>query len=210
MGRERTGKRKHIQLYLALCVTALLGLAACGGLSAKRMGAQELENARAAMARGDYEAAMQKNRELFTLYLRTQGDEALFMMGMLYADPRNPGADLGRSLEHFQRLVSLFPESDRALEARAWVLVLGDLAGMREKRGLLEREIMDLQGRVAEKEGVNSQMRTDLRKKSGEIAEMKKRIRSLEENLHRLQAQLERLKGVDLGIEKKRREVVPR
>jgi predicted enzyme involved in methoxymalonyl-ACP biosynthesis len=53
-------------------------------------------------------------------------------------------------------------------------------------------------------------LRTEMRKRDVEVAEMKKRIRSLEESLRILQEQLEWLKGVDRGIEMKRREVVPR
>jgi hypothetical protein len=210
MGRERTGKRQYLHLYLALCMTAFMGLAGCGGLSGTRAGEQELQRARQSMDRGDYETALQRNRDLFTLHLNTLGDEALFMMGMLYADPLNPRADFGRSLEHFQRLQTLFPESNRALEARMWMRILKDLAKARETARGLEWQIMELQGLIREKEVGSDALRTEVVKRDTEIAGMKMRIRSLEESLRSLQDQLEWLKGVDRGIEKKRREAVPR
>jgi tetratricopeptide (TPR) repeat protein len=210
MGRERTGKRQHLHVYLALCISAFAGLAGCAGWSSKQAGEQELHWAQASMDRGDYETALRQNRELFVLYPGTLGDEALFGMAMLYAHPLNPGADFSRAQEHFQRLQQLFPESRRAAEARIWMPILQDLAETRDKAVRLEGQVLELQGLLREKEVGSGALRTEIRKRDTEIAEMKRQIRSLEENLRRLQEQLQWLKGVDLGIEKKRREMVPR
>ena len=191
-------------------MTALVGLAGCAGWSAKGAGEQELQSAQASMDRGDYETALQQNRELFVLHPGTLGDEALFGIAMLYAHPLNPRADIDRALEHLLRLQTIFPESRRAAEARIWMPLLQDLAERRDKAARLEGQVLELQGLMREKEAGSDALRTEIRKRDTEIAEMKRQIRSLQENLRGLQDQLEWLKGVDLGIEKKRREMVPR
>ncbi|MEW6670028.1 MAG: hypothetical protein AB1512_32865 [Thermodesulfobacteriota bacterium] len=210
MGRERTGKRQHLHLYLAFCMTAFMGLAGCGGLYARPAGELELRRAWASMDRGDFEAALQQNRELFALHPGTLGDEALFGIAMVYAHPLNPSGDHRRALEHFQRLQTLFPESPRAGEAGIWMPILQDLAEARATTGRLERQILELQGLLREKEEGSDGLRTEIRKRDVEMAEMKKRIHSLDASLRSLRDQLEWLKGVDRGIEMRRREVVPR
>ncbi len=209
MGRKPTGKRQYLFLHFTLWVSAFLGVAACG-LSTVQLREREMQVARESMAREDFETALEKNRELFTFHLNTMGDQALFMMGVLYAHPNNPGADLERSMEHFQRMLTLFPESERAPEARVWVLILKDLMQMKTSIKNLRREVRSLKGLAKEREDANRMLGAEMEKKNYEINQLKENKRSLEEKIVVMEGQLQTLKGVDMGIEKKRRETLLR
>ena len=68
-------------------------------------------------------------------------DEALYLMGVIYAHPKNPGASLNRSIESFQILIKKHPQSDRRQEAVAWISKLRKIRTM-------EKEILDLKDQI--------------------------------------------------------------
>ena len=69
-----------------------------------------------------FEEAVQKN----LLVVKKAGpkkpsDEALYNLGLIYADVDNPGKDYKKSQIYFHALLKQFPDSEYAEEARIWL-----------------------------------------------------------------------------------------
>ena len=99
---------------------------------------------------GYYEAAMKENQKLLSEG-KAPGDMALYNIGLISACSFNPKKDYLQALDTFQKLVSQYPHSSFAEEAKVWIQVLEDhrkIADERqkfleEKRNLTrEREIL--------------------------------------------------------------------
>ena len=99
---------------------------------------------------GYYEAAMKENQKLLSEG-KAPGDMALYNIGLISACSLNPKKDYLQALDTFQKLVSQYPHSSFAEEAKVWIQVLEDhqkIADERqkfleEKRNLTrEREIL--------------------------------------------------------------------
>jgi tetratricopeptide (TPR) repeat protein len=99
---------------------------------------------------GYYEAAMKENQKLLSEG-KAPGDMALYNIGLISACSFNPKKDYLQALDTFKKLVSQYPHSSFAEEAKVWIQVLEEhqkIAGERqkfleEKRNLTrEREIL--------------------------------------------------------------------
>ena len=139
MGGKRTGQRKQICLCLALLIP--ISLAACTfskttdtkvvGTSffSTRAGSarQHLVNAQKFLAQGDYANALKENQQVLTLVgNNAPADEALFFIGLIYADPENPTRDIGKSIPLFRRLIKEHPKSLLVEQAKTTVRLLLD------------------------------------------------------------------------------------
>ncbi len=70
---------------------------------------------------GDYEGSLKEYKEVLSLSAnRPPADRALFNLGLIYADPRNPKRNLGMALDAFQRLKKDYPQSSWAEQAKIW------------------------------------------------------------------------------------------
>ncbi len=81
----------------------------------------------------NFEEAVRKNEQI----LRKAGksppaDEALYNLGLIYANNDNPDKDFGKSQEYFARLTHEFPDSPMAEEARIWLGLFGVFKKMRQ------------------------------------------------------------------------------
>jgi tetratricopeptide (TPR) repeat protein len=168
----------------------------------KWQGEQHLARAKAIMAKGDYEASFKENKEVLRLFPHTMGDQAIFQMGLIYAHPKNPNSDYQKSLEYFQRIIKEFPKSSLRGEAGIWVLFLQKIMSEDKEISRLNKTINILEKTLEEE-----------KKKIGRlnktIKENKKTISKLQSQICRLRAQIEKLKEIDLGIEKKKRKGLP-
>ncbi|MGA2517335.1 MAG: hypothetical protein ABSG44_12400 [Thermodesulfobacteriota bacterium] len=81
---------------------------------------------------------MKENQKVLSLYDNASpGDEALFNAGLIYAHPGYPKRDYQKSLDHFKRLVKVFPQSPFAGQAKIWI-------GILQENERLKREIEEL------------------------------------------------------------------
>ena len=181
MGAERTRKRKHLFLYIACCMIALVSISGCMHVWQKWQAEDRLSHARKLMSQGAYEEALQESKEALRLYPHSMGDRALQMIGLLYVHPENPNRDYETSLENFERLIEEFPESPLRNDTEIWIAVI--------------QEIGTLQG--------------DLVQANEMIEQKNKRISMLEGQIQELKDQIEELKKVDLGIEERKRQESP-
>jgi TolA-binding protein len=85
------------------------------------------------LAQGDFNGALQKNREVLALFPQSPpGDAALFNMGLIHVHYANPKRDIGQARIFFARLTKEFPESPRVEEAKIWVGILETMAKTRQ------------------------------------------------------------------------------
>jgi tetratricopeptide (TPR) repeat protein len=77
------------------------------------------------LAQGDYEGSIAENQRVLTLAKRQPPeDEALFNIGLIYADFNNPRRDYKKSLDYFKKMIQNYPKSPLVEQARIWVETL--------------------------------------------------------------------------------------
>ena len=200
MGKERGKKGKHLFLHSACILIILFFSAGCAttlNFHKRWQAHKHLDFADKLIIKGDYELALKEDEEVLRLYpVASPGDKALFHMGLIWAHPDNPRKNYNKTLECFQRIVSDFPDSALMEEVMVWVGAINDLIS-------LESNIKNLEETVGE-----------LINKSKDLEEtesvLKKRIQDLERTASALKKQLNALKEIDIGIEEKKREDLPK
>lgn len=163
MGRKRIRQGKHLHVFIACVILA--GICGCTGMQGV-LARPDYWQADHYLAGGDYQAALKQYQEITELYPQA-ADEALFGMGCLYAHPRNPQRDYGKSLDAFRRVVNDFPRSRYREAADALLSVVGEAANRNNQAASQKKQIETLEKQV---EGLQKQ-----------IEQMKEIDRSLEE-----------------------------
>ena len=118
-----------------------VSLACCATLKemeARRDTREYLITAQKLMDQGDYEGSLKENQKVLSLYDNAPpGDEALFNTALIYAYNGYSKKDYQKSLDHFKRLVKVFPQSPFAGQAKIWI-------GILQENERLSREIEEL------------------------------------------------------------------
>jgi peptidoglycan hydrolase CwlO-like protein len=102
-------------------------------------------------------------------------------MGMAYAFPKNPDANYETSINLFKTLIREYPESVFINQAKIW-------------KHILDNSI---------------KMEKEIDKKNKEINLLKNKIKAEDKKNRDLTNQIKRLKEIDLGIEEKKRKILP-
>ncbi|OPY02992.1 MAG: hypothetical protein A4E60_00663 [Syntrophorhabdus sp. PtaB.Bin047] len=98
---------------------------------------RDLDEARRLLDRGNYQLSLMVSERVLTGPAGlAHGDEALFIMGLVFAHPGNQNRDYQRSVAFFKRLVREFPYSPLKEQARTWTEVLEE--NMKLKRASSE------------------------------------------------------------------------
>jgi tetratricopeptide (TPR) repeat protein len=109
---------------------------------------QHLLRSQKFFAQGNYEGAVVENKKILSLPdPRSLKDEALFNLGLIYAHPGNPQQDLQKSIELFKTLIKNNPKSPLAEQAKIWVEILQENAGLNhllQKLKQVDIEIEDM------------------------------------------------------------------
>jgi len=117
---------------------SLAGCATLKEMEAKRETREYLITARKLLDQGDYEGSLKENQKALSLYDNVPpGDQALFNAGLIYAHYGYPKRDYQKSLDHFRRLLKVFPQSPYAGQAKIWI-------GILQENERLNREIEEL------------------------------------------------------------------
>lgn len=189
MGKKRGKKGKYLFLHGACLLIILLLSAGCATTFFQKrwQGHKHLDLAEKLISKGDYEGALKEYEEVVRLFPGVPpGDRSLFHMGLIWTHPDNPQKNYGKALECFQRLVRDFSQSALSEEAVVWVGAINELIWC-------EGKIKDLEETLnASKKQLNA------------------KTKDLEETISALKKQLNALKEIDLGIEEKKREDLPR
>ncbi len=92
-----------------------------------------LERAAQLFKQGDYEGSLKENRRVLSLAGKNPpGDRALFNMGLIYADGKNPKRDYENSLLFFGNILVDYPQSPLAEEAQIWIRVIRENEKLKE------------------------------------------------------------------------------
>ena len=208
MGSERARKRKHLFLCFACSIMISLATDGCVHFYISQEGEEDLARARSLMSQRLFEASFRESQEVLTRYPQSQGDNALFLMGLIYSHPQNPKFDYQKSLGYFQRLEREFPDSNLRSEAEIWISALQkslekeeDIKALNEARNLKEKEI------ARKKQEIN-RLRTQVESLQNQREVLQRLTGELDQQVRDLQKQIKQLKEIDLGIEEKRRDAL--
>jgi tetratricopeptide (TPR) repeat protein len=159
---------------------SLAGCATLKEMEAKREAREYLITAQRLFNQGDYEGSVKENQKALSLYDHVPpGDEALFNTGLIYAHSGNPQRDYQKSLDHFTRLVKVFPLSPLAMQAKIWIGVL-------QENERLTRE--------------TEESNKSIRKSQQENERLNKEIEKLKEAI-------QKSKQIDIEIDEKKKEL---
>lgn len=194
MGRKPTGKGKRLSFYLAGFLILQGFLSGCiAGMPLRVELRSPLETARAQFSQNHFDTALKGSEAVLRDAPEEYGDQALYLMGLIYAHPGNPDKDEQKALEHFNRVLEGYPESPLAPEALAWSLNLKGWILTKEELFLAETRLLALDADKASLE-------QNLREKGSQI-EM------LEDHVHSLEQLVEGFKEADARTEWKRRNI---
>ena len=107
------------------------------------------------MSKGDFDAALKNTEDVLRTSPESMRDEALYLIGIIYAHPRNPRSNRQRSLESFQTLIEKYPGSKLVQESEVWSSVLLKLTDT-------EREIAHLKETINKKQGEVENLKTQI------------------------------------------------
>ena len=192
MGRKYSRQRKHFFLYIACWISFWLAGTGCAPYynlyndepfsfdqhsEANRL----LLEAKLSFSRGDFLTSLKINQELLNRFPQKYGSHALYMMGLIYANPENTYVNYEISIHFFKKLVKEYPESAFKDKAKIWIWLL--------------HQNMDYAEKVD--------------KKNKRIDLLENELKTQKKEIINLQNQIKRLKEIDLGIEEKKREALP-
>ena len=208
MGSEQARKRKHLFLCFACSIMISLATGGCVHFHIRQEGEENLARARSLMNHGAFEASFRESEDVLRRYHQSQGDQALFLMGLIYLHPQNPNADYQKSLGYFQWLEREFPDSYLRSEAEIWISVLQkslkkeeDIKALHGVRNLKEKEIN-------KKKQENNKLRNQVESLQNQKESLHSQTGELNQQIRELQKQIKQLKEIDLGIEEKRRDAL--
>jgi hypothetical protein len=141
-----------------------------------------LLQAKLSFSNGDFLTSFKKNQEMLNRFPQKYGEHALYMMGLIYANPEYTNVNYEISIHFFKKLVKEYPESVFKNKAKIWIWLLNQ----------------------------NMDYAENIDKRDKRIAFLEKRLIIEKKQIINLQNQIKRLKEIDLGIEEKKREALPK
>ncbi|MDH3356719.1 MAG: hypothetical protein OEM06_04595 [Desulfobacteraceae bacterium] len=192
MGRKYSRQRKHFFLYIACWMSLLIAGTGCVpyynlyndepfSYHQYSEANQLLLQAKLSFSSGDFLTSLKKSQEMLNRFPQKYGEHALYMMGLIYANPEYTYVNYEISIHFFKKLVNEYPESVFKEKANIWIWLLN--------------QNMDYAKKVD--------------KKNKRIDFLKNELKTDKKQIINLQNQIKRLKEIDLGIEKKKREALP-
>ena len=192
MGRKYSRQRKHFFLYIACWISFLLAGTGCTpyynlyndepfSFDQHSEANQLLLEAKLSFSSGDFLTSLKKNQEMLNRFPQKYGSHALYMMGLIYANPENTYVNYEISIHFFKKLVKEYPESVFKDKAKIWIWLLNQNMDYAEK----------------------------VDKKNKRIDLLENELKTEKKEIINLQNQIKRLKEIDLGIEEKKREALP-
>jgi hypothetical protein len=192
MGRKYSWQRKHFFLYFACWISFLLVVTGCipyynlyneDPFSVHQYTEENalLLEAKLSYSNGDFLTSFKKNQELLDRFPQKYGEHALYMMGLIYANPEFTYVNYEISIYFLKKLVKEYPESVFKNKAKTLIWLINQ----------------------------NMEYAIHVDKRDKRIAFLEKKLQTEKKQITDLQNQLKRLKEIDLGIEEKKREALP-
>jgi tetratricopeptide (TPR) repeat protein len=192
MGRKYSRQGKHFFLYIACWISLLLAGTGCApyynlyndnpfSFSQYSEANQLLFQAKSSFASGDFLTSLKKSQEMLNRFPQTYGEHALYMMGLIYANPEYTYVNYDISIHYFKKLVEEYPESVFKNRAEIWISLLNQ----------------------------NMDYAKSIDEKNKKISFLENKLGIEKKEIINLQNQIKRLKEIDLGIEERKREALP-
>jgi outer membrane protein assembly factor BamD (BamD/ComL family) len=152
MGRKYSRQRKHFFLYIACWISFLLVGTGCApyynlynedpfSFPQYSEANQLLFQAKLSFSNGDFLTSLKKSQEMLNRFPQKYGGHALYMMGLIYANPEYTYVNYDISIHFFKKLVKEYPESVFKEKAKIWIWLLNQNMNYAEKIDLLENEL---------------------------------------------------------------------
>ena len=192
MGRKYSRQRKHFFLYIACWISLLLAGTGCApyynlyneepfSFDQYSEANQLLLQTKLSFSGGDFLTSLKKSQEMLNRFPQKYGGHALYMMGLIYANPEYIYVNYEISIHFFKKLVKEYPKSVFKDKAKIWIWLLNQNMDYAEK----------------------------IDKKNKRNAFLENKLGTEKKQIINLQNQIKRLKEIDLGIEEKKREALP-
>ncbi len=210
MGRERTRTGKHIYFCAACLIFFLSGCTtikeSVSWISKEDVSAQKVQDqqkpakpsedilrARELFDRGDFSGSLKESQEILLRSSKDDPrDQALFLIGLIYAHAENPQKDLGKALYSFRTVLKEYPQSHLTAEARVLVGVLQE----NQKLGQMARSFKQ----------ENEELNQAVQKAKQENEKMNQAVQKVKQENEELSRVIEKSKQVDIEVEEKKRE----
>jgi len=128
---------------------------------------QHILQAKSLAARGKYDAALEENQKVLSLSNNSPpANEAMYNMGLIYADPGNPKRDYVKSIAIFKRLIKEYPQGTLTEQAKVWVQVLQDSENSKRVAAGLAQENEKLKHMIEESKKVDMEIEEKKREKT--------------------------------------------
>ena len=201
MGGKRAWKRKHLFIYLA-CFIMFMGSVGCGKRGIilpqdEKPGGGENNS----IPEGSPKT-LSDSKDAFRRSLGNMSEEDLYQQGLILACPRNPGLDYEKSVACFQTLMKGFPQSRLRRASEIWVLTLESIIRKDRLNDTLTQKLL------SQEEDIRNTRKTNGRLQA-RIKGLKSELKTSHHQIEELKKQIETLKIIDLGIEKKKRKGTP-
>jgi len=164
MGTKRDRVHGLSNLVYACIVVSSILMGGCSQLQVR----STFKEADASFSQGNYGSSLKALGHVIEKY-PTEGDRALFEMGIIYAYPKNENKDYQRSLECFQDLLRNYPESEYRHDSERMIFHIHNVT-------LKDRKI-------AEQQAMIDRLRQDLACKEAEITTLQQKIEELEQRV---------------------------
>jgi hypothetical protein len=210
MGKKRNRKWKYFLLYLT-CINLLLSVIfGCFHFSKTQEGQQLLEEAMDQMVKRQYAASLEINLAVLDNYPPDLTDQALFQVGLLYAQPEYPQQDYKKALGAFNKIITEFPASQLNHQSHIWIRIINDIIDKNNEIRTLGSANISL-GKTVKQQKMELallQKKIDANKNTDLVISLEKIIDEQKDEINQLLEQIEKLKRVDLGIEEKKQKIL--
>jgi hypothetical protein len=199
MGRERAGQGQHFCFCLALLIF-VSGCSLWQESSRQREMRESLQAGNQMLVHGDFDGSLKAFQSVvLTAQDKPPADVAVYKTGVLFAHPHNPKRDLRKAMSAFSQVVTSFPSSGWAEQARVWVELLKEAEEAKQKaeqsREAIERSQLELE-----------KNRQAMEKSKQEMERSRAELERTRQEIEKTRQVIEKSKQVDIEIDQKRRD----
>jgi len=199
MGRERAGQGQHFCFCLALLIF-VSGCSLWQESSRQREMRESLQAGNQMLVHGDFDGSLKAFQSVVvTAQDKPPADVAVYKTGVLFAHPHNPKRDLRKAMSAFSQVVTSFPSSGWAEQARVWVELLKEAEEAKQKaeqsREAIERSQLELE-----------KNRQAMEKSKQEMERSRAELERTRQEIEKTRQVIEKSKQVDIEIDQKRRD----
>lgn len=176
---------KHLTLFLVCTIMAQMLICGCSHFNEGFQATSAFKEANVFFSQGDYRASLGRYQQIIEKS-PSEGDRALFEMGIIYAYPGNEQKDYQKSLECFQKLIKDYPGSGYRKDSESMIFNINNVITK-------DRTIATQQAQI-------EALRQEIQGRGDEINALQKKIGALELELKNKEKEIITLKKESVAI----------